>query len=287
MNSTTFNFVRPGEVLPRWMAARRPDDSGNGQLWPDQVPVGGAQQLPGNPAVGNGFDLKAAPRGESDGQPVLKMLPGNTDSLGDGGFSSNGEKSPIKGGSGFKHVNIVHKQSPTGKADGKQDAPVPVVKLGMNIWKRIENELHRRRLNPMWLARKLDVTRQVINGWKKRGVPTRRYEEIATALGWSLDRLVMGADDAPPVQQAMQIETVAQVSVQVAAPPVNPAATCSPLGLDLAAQFDAIPDDEQRLRAYALIMQIIRMSSAPQPTPPAQQQAEPGLSPMTTPHRAK
>ena len=287
--SSTNTFIHASEALPCWTAARLADN-GSCQLWPDQPKVIRAEQLPGHAAVGCGLNLQAPVYREAVSKPALEMLAGDANESGDAGLAATGEKSPVKGGFGFEHVKIIYKTTAKGKqADKQGDDPV-MIQSSMDIWKRIDTELSRRRLNPMWLARKLNVTRQVINGWKTRGVPTRRYEEIAAALGWSLDRLVMGVEDVKPTPQPAPFRPPIQAELKLAQPvvaAVNQLATYSPLGLDLAAQFDAIPDDEQRLRAYALIMQIIRMSSAPQPTLPAQPQAGPVSQPMPAPHRAQ
>lgn len=68
------------------------------------------------------------------------------------------------------------------------------------IWQRVDDELRSRRdrhqLPGTWadMARVLKCTDQVVNNWKRRGVPPKHHAAIATAFGWTLDRLVSGAD---------------------------------------------------------------------------------------------
>lgn len=61
----------------------------------------------------------------------------------------------------------------------------------MTTWEVIEDALaHKKpRRNPQWLAEQLGVTIQVVSNWKARGVPARRYREIATAVGITVDQL--------------------------------------------------------------------------------------------------
>ncbi len=69
-----------------------------------------------------------------------------------------------------------------------------------NVWERIEAELATRPAatgrEVAWLAAKLRCRVQVVNNWKARGVPPARYEAIAGALGWTVNRLL--GTEAPP-----------------------------------------------------------------------------------------
>jgi hypothetical protein len=79
------------------------------------------------------------------------------------------------------------------------------------VWTRIDDELTVRRKRHLvpgsWadLARALETTEQRVNNWKRRGVPSAQYVEIATILGWSVDRLLgleepaEGASSQPPL----------------------------------------------------------------------------------------
>jgi hypothetical protein len=68
----------------------------------------------------------------------------------------------------------------------------------MTPWQVIEEALARKRppRGPMWLAEALGETIQVVSNWKKRGVPARRYREIANVLGLTLDQ-VEGLEPLP------------------------------------------------------------------------------------------
>ncbi len=135
----------------------------------------------------------------------------------------------------------------------------------MDVWKHIEDELHRRRQNAAWLGRKLPASRQVVSGWKTRGVPAKRYEQIAQLLDWSVDRLISGVDDTPATPAPTP--TAAPVTAGTAN------ALYSPMALDVARMLDSITNEQQKRRAYALILQILALDAAPSPTVPAPQPA--------------
>lgn len=61
----------------------------------------------------------------------------------------------------------------------------------MSPWEVIEESLlrHRPARNLQWLADRLGTSIQVVHNWKSRGVPAKRYREIAEALGVTLDQL--------------------------------------------------------------------------------------------------
>lgn len=61
----------------------------------------------------------------------------------------------------------------------------------MTPWEVIEEALaHRRpRRGPKWLADELHEKIQVVSNWKARGVPARRYRDIATVLGLTIDQI--------------------------------------------------------------------------------------------------
>lgn len=69
------------------------------------------------------------------------------------------------------------------------------------VWHAIDAELDRRKAKHLapssWaaLGRLLPkASSQVLTNWKARGVPPKEYANIATALGWSVDRL-LGKED--------------------------------------------------------------------------------------------
>lgn len=145
-----------------------------------------------------------------------------------------------------------------------------MIESGMTtVWAHIEDELHRRRLNSAWLSRKLEASRQVVSGWKVRGVPTSRYEEIAELFGWTLDRLVNGAPE--------------DVAAAPLAPANDPAIGYSPIAMDVARMFDEIPDELNRARAYAYVMQLSRGNVPPAAAPSTQTEPSPAApAPPTT-----
>lgn len=258
--STCNTFIHSVNALPAWLTTQT---SRVGQFRPIDLPVVRPHQLTIDDAMSRSLNGHATLDRKAPCDPGVDSRARNAHQPGDGGLAPGGLKSGVKFDA---HADIVQIQS----ANSQPDQTALVIKSSyMDIWKNIEDELHRRRLNAAWLGRKLDASRQVVSGWKTRGVPTARYEEIAELLGWTLDRLVspQGADAAPaaPAQQAAQ------------------PGDYSPMALDIARRLDGIADDQQRSRAYALFLQIVTLSNAPAPTPAGRVQA--GLETLTTPTR--
>ena len=110
------------------------------------------------------------------------------------------------------------------------------------VWDTIAEEIHRLKKNDAWLARQLNVGRNTVNGWKSRGVPSSRHDEIAQLFGWTVDRLLYG-DESPTAAPAMD--------------------DLSPMALSLAKMFDEIRDEGQRMRSYALAVQIFTLGGLP------------------------
>lgn len=69
---------------------------------------------------------------------------------------------------------------------------------GMTPWQVIEEALARKRppRGPKWLADALGESIQTVSNWKARGVPVKRYREIANALGLTVDQ-VEGIEPLP------------------------------------------------------------------------------------------
>ena len=73
--------------------------------------------------------------------------------------------------------------------------------IGRQVWKRIDDELARRKTQHLhlnsWarLGDAVELKAQRMTNWKTRGVPASMHAAIADALGWTVDRLV-GRDDA-------------------------------------------------------------------------------------------
>ena len=82
----------------------------------------------------------------------------------------------------------------------------------MNPMQLVEAEIRRRGSNLAHLAQKLGVRSQDLNNWKKRGIPRTKQKLIADDLGWSVDYLLYGAD------QATQISTSATTAAVDIAP---------------------------------------------------------------------
>jgi hypothetical protein len=61
----------------------------------------------------------------------------------------------------------------------------------MTPWQVIEEALARKRppRGAKWLADELKESIQTVSNWKARGVPVRRYREIANALGLTVDQI--------------------------------------------------------------------------------------------------
>lgn len=52
---------------------------------------------------------------------------------------------------------------------------------------------HMEKINLSWpggLADELEVRHQVVNNWRKRGIPPSMYERVAAALGWTVNQLL-------------------------------------------------------------------------------------------------
>ena len=255
--STCSTFIHTSEALPAWLTAQ--SFGGICQFGPVDMPVAGPRQLTIDDAMRHGLNGRAARNGEAPLDPAVDGGTGNAEKSGNGCLPSSDYESGVNIGA---HADIVQ----IGYANGQHGAALPLIKsANMDVWKNIEDELHRRRLNAAWLGKKLGASRQVISGWKTRGVPTARYEEIAELLGWSLDRLVNPVESLPPTPQAAAHSS-----------------GYSPMALDIARRLDDIADDRQRSRAYALFLQIATLSAAPAPMPVDRGQAEPVAQPMTS-----
>ena len=241
------------------------------QFRPVDMPVGRPQQLTIEQAMGDGLQFGATGHGESPRKPAANGGAGHADHPGHGGLAASGEKSVLNGCASSNHADIVAITS----AKCQSNAASLVIKLGMDVWIHIEEELSRRRLNAAWLGRKLGASRQVISGWKKRGVPTARYEQIAELFNWTIDRLVTGVDDTPAPLPPPPAPVAAVESIY------------SPMALDVARMMDQIPGIEQKRRAYALILQITALDSPPSPIVPEPKQAAPDLTPKPSLSREK
>lgn len=278
MSNTACTFIHPAQALPQWMASRRINGTRGSQLGPVDMPIVRPEQLTIQSAIRASFNKGTALNRDAVLDPSVDNLTRNAKQSPDGGLPAKIKQCVLERGAMENHVDIVA----TSLTSGKQSVAAPMQKLGMEVWKHIAEELHRRKKTNVWFGLQLGETRQVIAGWKKRGVPAKDHERIAELFGWTIDRLVKGADDAEHTQAA---------PVADAAPAIA-AAIYSPMALDLARQLDEIVDLDEKQKAYALMVHIARQSAVPSPVVPSAKvpaQSPSGLvvSPTPNPHRAK
>jgi hypothetical protein len=81
----------------------------------------------------------------------------------------------------------------------------------MTPWQVIEEALlHKRPVrNLQWLADQIGVSIQVVVNWRLRGVPPRRFRDIAAALGITVDQL---EGVSPPPWERQSTELSPQVA---------------------------------------------------------------------------
>lgn len=122
-----------------------------------------------------------------------------------------------------------------------------------SVWKIIDRELHRKRLKWADLAKALEVSDQVVNNWSRRGVPTARYADIATFLGFSVEEL-MGVAPEP--------KRPAPAAVAASPEPVY-----TKRANDIAKMFDELKDPDVRRQAYGAIQLTLQMAIKSQRLP--------------------
>lgn len=141
------------------------------------------------------------------------------------------------------------------------------------ILARIAQHLERLGKNDAWLGRKLGAHKNTVSGWKDRGVPASRYTQIADLFGLSLEELVYGKQAAKSVPAKTEAQN----------------AGLSPVAQSLGTMLDEITDEKQRMRCYAMAIQLFTLSSnapmpfAPAPRPPAGPRCAPAVQPMLWP----
>lgn len=74
------------------------------------------------------------------------------------------------------------------------------------VWHQVDKELERRSKTWAWFARQLGETDQVVNNWKRRGVPARQHAAVAQVLGWPMERLLGLSDSEPAVTAPQNLE---------------------------------------------------------------------------------
>ncbi|MDB5253878.1 MAG: hypothetical protein JWP27_3047 [Flaviaesturariibacter sp.] len=249
----------------------------NAEFRPVDMPVVRPQQLTIEQAIRSSLNQSTAMNREAVFDPGVNNLTGNAQERTHSRLATEFKECVLERGMAESHVNSVANKLTA----RKQHVAIPVQKLGMTVWKNIADELHRRNKTNAWFGAQLKETRQVIAGWKKRGVPAKDHERIADLFGWTLDRLVKGPDESAPAEVA-----------PVAAALATPSTIYSPMALDLARQLDEITDLEEKQKAYALMVHIARQSAMPSPVVPspkvpAPSPSAPGVSPTQDPRRVK
>lgn len=165
---------------------------GVGQFGPVVGPIGRAQISAAN--AGHLLDGHAAIRGDATSAPIGDGLDGLAERIGQA-LQGEGGDCGLKGGSGC-HACSLHGScslstrivSTYAETSGMADT----------VWYRIDRELQRRlglHLKPgSWaaLGAMINQTSQTTTNWKTRGVPPKRYAEIAQALGWTMEQLLTG-----------------------------------------------------------------------------------------------
>lgn len=145
------------------------------------------------------------------------------------------------------------------------------------IWDGVAKEIRRLRKNDAWLARRLGVSRTTVSGWKSRGVPASRHDDIAELFGWTMERLVSG-QNATPAAPAKPAETVSAPEsphfVGTRVPEMSPIAT------SLGIMLDEIADEAQRMRCYAMAIQLFTLSGMPAMPAPVHKPAEKAQMPL-------
>ena len=127
------------------------------------------------------------------------------------------------------------------------------------VWKRIDEELLRRRRDWQWLYSSLGFDRQRVNNWKRRRVPPEAYQPIADLLEKSLDWVARGLDtdfphafEGPESQNAKTHEARMTAYRYGAKKPLRaPVIEWARLGVDLhmpssevkADEYIIVPDD--------------------------------------------
>lgn len=232
-----------------------------GEFRPEQMEILRKHDLPADNAARDLFDGFCTVDGEAGFCPSPNGLLADAEKAGESLLSAERKKSVFQGGFMSNHVDSVAKID----AISQQKDDAVENKIGVEIWERVIDEMHRRRLPIAWLQRKLNCSRQVTSSWGRRGVPGYRYEQLAEALGWSIDRLVTGDDKS-----------------------AGPATTSelSPKAHNLARTFDALASEDARRRVYALMMQMLLMTDV-LPIPSQPHEPEPAAQPRKALHCAQ
>jgi hypothetical protein len=74
----------------------------------------------------------------------------------------------------------------------------------MTPWERLTRELRRRRKKLVQFAEGIGVSRQTLNNWRDRGIPSSRLHDCAAYLGRSVEWLELGHEASPDLVSAVQ-----------------------------------------------------------------------------------
>lgn len=133
-----------------------------------------------------------------------------------------------------ENTSLMAPESTQVDAETQQDVLSAAQTGGMTPWERIDGWLTKKRHPWSWLGTQLGYSDQQIGNWKSRGVPPKEYENIAIALGESMDWIV-GRGPA----RGEDLGALTAMAIKVAQ------------------EFDTIPDPKNQLDAFAKIVTII------------------------------
>jgi hypothetical protein len=74
----------------------------------------------------------------------------------------------------------------------------------MTPWERLVREIGRKRKTLRGLSEATGASRQTINHWKRRGIPSKYLRASADYVGRSMDWLELGVDPSPDLLSAVQ-----------------------------------------------------------------------------------
>jgi transcriptional regulator with XRE-family HTH domain len=150
------------------------------------------------------------------------------------------------------------------------------------VARRIDKLLKQLEMSWADFGRTLGVSDQVLTNWKRRGVPERRFREIAQAFGLTLDQ-VAGIE---PIAE-FSMRRAGQVPAAEQAPPLaaqeSIGGRLSREATSLGLLFDGLPE-EAKPALFARLIGLIQEAKhvAPTPPPPAPA-AEPTPAPPADP----
>lgn len=133
--------------------------------------------------------------------------------------------------------------------DGAENVP-------MTPWKRLNDELAKRKIAWSTFGSSLGLTKQNIDHWKSRGIPSRHIRAAADYLGWSTEQLEFGDDHQ---------KTLGGAPPPITTPVTEPTSQRQPTtkAQVLAEEFDRIKDEDLRLAVLTKCLDEIRQAQGP------------------------